>query len=199
VRGGSLHASTFAFKFEIPHWRNMEKGRLMIVLGMLLHSCRSMLGRRERQWRQHNSKPFPNFPIAWWTNFFKNSPKGMTAGEASGVAVNSKGHIFLFQRTKPMLAEYDEKGNFIQAIGDGLFLHPHGLRIDTDDNIWTTDDGNHLVLKLDPSGNVLLVLGRINTGAEANWLFNKPADVAFAKEWRYLCRGWLWQFARREV
>jgi peptidylamidoglycolate lyase len=34
--------------------------------------------------------------------------------------------------------------------------------------------------KLDPSGNVLLVLGRINTGAKANWLFNRPADVAFA-------------------
>lgn len=80
-----------------------------------------------------------------------------------------------------MLTEYDAKGNFVQSIGEGLFTHPHGLRIDADDNLWTTDDGNHLVLKLDLSGNVLLVLGRINTGAEANWLFNKPADVAFAK------------------
>lgn len=80
-----------------------------------------------------------------------------------------------------MLTEYDAKGNFLQSIGEGLFTHPHGLRIDADDNLWTTDDGNHLVLKLDPVGNVLLVLGRINTGAEANWLFNKPADVAFAK------------------
>ena len=80
-----------------------------------------------------------------------------------------------------MLAEYDAKGNFVQSLGEGLFLHPHGLRIDADDNLWTTDDGSHLVLKLDPSGDVLLVLGRINTGAEANWLFNKPADVAFGK------------------
>jgi streptogramin lyase len=112
-------------------------------------------------------------------NFF-SFPKGMTVGETSAVAVNSKGHIFLFQRTKPMLAEYDEKGHFIQSLGEGLFAHPHGLRIDRDDNIWTTDDGNHLVLKLDRVGNVMLVLGRINTGAEANWLFNKPADVAFS-------------------
>jgi DNA-binding beta-propeller fold protein YncE len=122
----------------------------------------------------------PELPYRAVPNFFK-FPKGMTPGEASAVAVNSKDHIFLFQRTKPMLAEYDAKGNFIQSIGDGLFSHPHGLRIDADDNLWTTDDGSHLVLKLDPSGNVLLVLGRINTGAEANWLFNKPADVAFAK------------------
>ena len=130
-----------------------------------------------------NATPFqavPELPYRVVPNFFK-FPKGMIPGEASAVAVNSKGHIFLFQRTKPMLAEYDGKGNFIQSIGEGLFSHPHGLRIDADDNIWTTDDGNHLVLKLDPSGNVLLVLGRINTGAEANWLFNKPADVAFAR------------------
>lgn len=122
----------------------------------------------------------PELPYRVVPSFFK-FPKGIIAGEASAVAVNSKGHIFLFQRTKPMLAEYDAKGNFVQSIGDGLFTHPHGLRIDAYDNLWTTDDGSHLVLKLDPSGNVLLVLGRINTGAEANWLFNKPADVAFAK------------------
>src|SRR3984885_5904338 len=122
----------------------------------------------------------PELPYRVLTNFFK-FPKAMIAGEASAVAVNAKGHIFLFQRTKPMLAEYDEKGNFVQSIGEGLFSHPHGLRIDADGNLWTTDDGSHLVLKLGPSGNVLLVLGRINTAAEANWLFNRPADVAFAK------------------
>jgi DNA-binding beta-propeller fold protein YncE len=129
------------------------------------------------------SVPFqavPELPYRVVPHFFK-FPSGMTPGEASAVAVNSKGHIFLFQRTKPMLAEYDEKGAFVQSIGDGLFSHPHGLRIDGDDNIWTTDDRSNLVLKLDPSGGVLLVLGRINTGAEANWLFNQPADVAFAK------------------
>src|SRR5271163_3503304 len=129
------------------------------------------------------SSPFqavPELPYRVLTNFFK-FPKDMITGESSAVAVNAKGHIFLFQRTKPMLAEYDEKGNFVQSIGEGLFSHPHGLRVDADGNLWTTDDGSHLVLKLDPSGTVLLVLGRINTGAEADWLFNKPADVAFAK------------------
>jgi hypothetical protein len=122
----------------------------------------------------------PELPYRVVPNFFK-FPKGTIAGEASAVAVNSKGHIFLFQRTKPMLAENDAKGNFVQSLGDGLLSHPHALGVDSDDNLWTTDDGNHLVLKLNPAGNVLLVLGRINTGAEANWLFNKPADVAFAR------------------
>jgi DNA-binding beta-propeller fold protein YncE len=111
---------------------------------------------------------------------FFSYPPDWIAGEASGVALNSKGHIFLFQRAKPMLSEFDEAGHYVRSLGEGLFDHPHGLRIDVDDNIWTTDDTNHTVLKLSPAGKVLLVLGRRNNGGEANWLFNKPADVAIA-------------------
>ena len=105
----------------------------------------------------------------------------MSVGEASGVALNSHGHIFLFQRAQPMLAEYDEHGIFLRSMGEGLFTHPHGLRIDDDDNLWTTDDGSHLVLKISPAGRVLLVLGRKGVAAESDWLFNQPTDVAFGR------------------
>src|ERR1700730_9339383 len=125
-------------------------------------------------------KAVPELPYQVAPNYFE-LPVGADFGEASAIALNSKGHIFLFQRVKPMLAEYDEKGKFVRSIGDGLFEHPHGLRIDPDDNIWTTDDGSHLVLKLTPEGHVLLVLGRKNIAKEANWLFNQPTDVAFGK------------------
>jgi DNA-binding beta-propeller fold protein YncE len=103
-------------------------------------------------------------------------------GEASGVALNSKGHIYLFQRVEPMLTEYDSNGRFVRSLGDGLFQHPHGLRIDADDNIWTTDDESHLVLKLSKEGEVLLVLGRRGMSAEAEWLFNQPTDIAFGRD-----------------
>ena len=112
--------------------------------------------------------------------FFRDS-EHLNGGEASGVALNSSGHVFLFQRVRPMLAEYDAEGKFLRSIGDGLFTHPHGLRIDRDDNLWTTDDGSHLVLKLSPAGHVLLVLGRKDVAAESDWLFNQPTDVAFGK------------------
>ncbi len=125
-------------------------------------------------------QPVPELGYQVASDFF-HMPDGMTVGEASGVALNSKGHIFLFQRVKPMLTEYDEHGTFLRSIGDGLFTHPHGLRIDDADNIWTTDDGSHLVLKLSPAGRVLLVLGRKDNAAEADWLFNQPTDMAFAK------------------
>jgi DNA-binding beta-propeller fold protein YncE len=125
-------------------------------------------------------QPVPELGYHVIPDFF-HSPEGMSNGEASGVALNSKSHIFLFQRAKPMLNEYDEHGDYVRSIGEGLFTHPHGLRIDDDDNLWTTDDGSHLVLKLSPAGRVLLVLGRKDVAAESDWLFNQPTDVAFGK------------------
>ena len=125
-------------------------------------------------------QPVPELAYRVVPDFFK-VPEGITVGEASGIALNSKGHIYSFQRAKPMLSEYDESGHYLRSIGDGLFTHPHGLRIDTDDNLWTTDDGSHVVLKLSPSGRVLLVLGRKDVAAESDWLFNQPTDVAFGK------------------
>jgi len=113
---------------------------------------------------------------------FFQTPPGAATGEASGIALNSKGHIFLFQRASPMLTEYDQHGKFIRSLGEGLFDHPHGLRIDADDNLWTTDDKRHVVLKLDPDGRVLMVLGKEGWDAEGDWLFNAPADVAFGRD-----------------
>jgi DNA-binding beta-propeller fold protein YncE len=125
-------------------------------------------------------QPVPELGYRVAPDFF-HAPGGMTVGEASGVALNSKGHIFLFQRATPMLSEYDEHGTYLRSLGEGLFTHPHGLRVDEDDNLWTTDDGSHLVLKLSPTGGVLLVLGRKGVAAESDWLFNQPTDVAFGK------------------
>jgi len=112
---------------------------------------------------------------------FFHGPFDTRRGEAAAVALNSKRHIFLFQRVAPMLSEYDEKGAFVRSVGDGLFTHPHGLRIDAEDNLWAIDDGSHLVLKLSPEGRVLMVLGRKGVAAESDWLFNQPTDVAIGR------------------
>jgi DNA-binding beta-propeller fold protein YncE len=148
----------------------------LVLLPLLLFS----VGLLAQDTRSTRFQPVPELGYRVVPDFFK-LPIGMNFGEASAVALNSKGHIFVFHRTNPMLIEFDERGKFLRSIGEGLFDHPHGLRIDADDNIWTTDDGNHLVLKLNPAGRVLLVLGRKNWGAEADWLFNRPTDVAFGK------------------
>ena len=109
-------------------------------------------------------------------------PAGMNFGSVSGVAIDSKGHVFLLHRGPGPLMEFDADGNFIRALGDGLFDRPHGLRIDAGDNIWTTDVAGHVVYKFNPAGRILMVLGV--RGRPGEWhdfghlrLFNEPNEA----------------------
>jgi DNA-binding beta-propeller fold protein YncE len=116
-------------------------------------------------------------------DFFR-LPAGKNFGEAVGIAVNSRQHVFVFHRGPGSLMEFDAAGNFIRSLGDGLIKKAHGLRIDPDDNIWVTDVEQHLVIKFNPEGHILMVLGKIDMAGEFNetyqmLLFNRPADVAF--------------------
>jgi DNA-binding beta-propeller fold protein YncE len=126
-------------------------------------------------------KPVPELPYRLHANFF-DLPKASNFGEAASVAVDKRGHVFVFQRAAPMLCEYDGEGKFVRELGSGLFVTPHGLRIDPDGNLWTTDVGSHVVLKLSPEGRVLMVLGHKGQAAEGDWLFNRPADIGFDRE-----------------
>ena len=126
--------------------------------------------------------------LNWHANpTFFQLPEGYNFGEATGVATNSEGHLFVFHRGPHALLEFDSEGAFVREIGAELFAKPHGLRIDPQDNIWTTDVGSHLVLKFSPEGRVLLVLGQQDKAGEWNEekqrvLFDKPADIAFDQD-----------------
>ena len=99
-------------------------------------------------------------------------PKDMYLGEATGVAVNAKGHIFVLSRgntTGPaygaaaaQLLEFDPTGKFVREIGKNLYAWSfgHTVRIDRGQNIWVADKGSDMVIKFSPAGRVLLVFGR---------------------------------------
>jgi sugar lactone lactonase YvrE len=99
-------------------------------------------------------------------------PTNMYLGEVSGVAVNSKGHIFALSRgntngpayaaAAAQLLEFDAQGKFIREIGKNLYAwsFAHAVKIDPQDNIWVTDKGSDMVIKFDPEGHVVMVFGR---------------------------------------
>src|SRR3970040_2410899 len=86
-------------------------------------------------------------------------PRGMNFGQCSSVAVSSKGNILVFNRGDHALMEFSGKGRYLRTLAQGVFTLPHGLRVDVEDNIWATDTGSHIVVKLDPKGRILLGLG----------------------------------------
>ena len=129
----------------------------------------------------HGESPVPKLNYETVPDFFQ-LPPGENFVEVAGVAVNSKGHIYVFHRGKHPLMEFDSSGKFIRSIADDLFVTAHTVRVDAEDNIWTTDVGAHVVLKLSPEGRVLLALGRMRTPGDDVLHFNQPTDVAFDRE-----------------
>ncbi|MEJ7598446.1 MAG: hypothetical protein WKG01_11090 [Kofleriaceae bacterium] len=98
-------------------------------------------------------------------------PDTLMLGEATGVGVDSHGHVFVFHRagrgfanraviTDPTILVLDgSSGTVVGTWGANLFVVPHGLAIDSRDHIWVTDVARHRVYELGHDGNVLRILG----------------------------------------
>src|SRR5580765_7994996 len=147
----------------------------------------------------------PEIPFDGDVNFFK-LPPDMHFGEASGVAVNSKGQIAVYTRsasaggpaygaTASQLLLFDQNGKFIREVGKGLYAwsYAHAIRFDKDDNLWAIDKGSDMIVKFNPEGRVTMVFGRKQEASDdakpiervnpprppVNGQFRQPTDVAF--------------------
>ena len=99
-------------------------------------------------------------------------PNDVYFGECSGVALNSKGHVFVLSRgntagpayaaAATQLLEFGPDGRFLREIGKHLYAwsFAHTVKIDREDNIWVTDKGSDMVIKFTPEGRVAMVFGR---------------------------------------
>ena len=128
------------------------------------------------------------------TGNFGTLPEGRTWGQTSAVDVDSQGHIWVAERcggsdcigkTVAPILEFDTSGRLLRSFGAGLFVYPHGIYVDKDDNIWVTDgrgnDGKgQQVLKFSPTGQRLMTLGKAGVSGSGNDEFNQPSDVVTA-------------------
>jgi 6-bladed beta-propeller len=151
---------------------------------------------------------------------FPKLPQGMNFGEVPGVAVNSKGHMFVFTRSNSatgsayapaaaQLLEFDANGEFVREVGKGLYAwaFAHSVRVDKDDNIWAIDKGSDMIVKFNPAGRVVWVFGRRKESADTEskpWehvtpplppidgVFRQPTDVAWDSQGNiYISDGYI--------
>ncbi len=104
------------------------------------------------------------------------------AGVVSWVASDKNGLIYLIQRgdkLDPVLV-MDQKGKLLRSWGKGMYTMPHGIRIDPQGNVWTTDAASSMVYKFSPEGKKLMQIevGGQPTPCPGN--FCSTTDIAFA-------------------
>jgi sugar lactone lactonase YvrE len=150
-----------------------------------------------------NDLPNPYVSIDSWAKL----PDGRAWGSTSAVDIDRDGHsVWVAERCSafappsvmkpgqpfacdgsdyaPVL-KFDPQGNLVKAFGAGMFLFPHGIHVDRDNNVWVVDGlGNngkgHVVYKFDQTGQVLLRLGKPGQPGAGPDEFNAPSAVVTA-------------------
>ncbi len=119
-------------------------------------------------------------------------PADVQLGEVAGIAVDSHGHVFVFQRAgrgfdtntiapisdATVLQLDGATGKLLARWGAGRFRLPHGLSVDASDNIWLTDAALHQVFQFSHDGELRMVLGEAGVARWDAEHFNRPTDVA---------------------
>ncbi len=124
-------------------------------------------------------------------------PEDHVLGLCAGVGVDSHNQLFVFHRcgrswsnpfptepiAEPTISVIDgATGKLVRSWGAGLFVMPHGLTIDREDNVWLTDVGLHQVFKFNHDGKLLLTLGEARKPGGDQTHFNLPTDIAVLPE-----------------
>jgi len=143
----------------------------------------------------------PN-PISTVITDWAPLPDGREWGATAGIDIGPDGHIWAYDRcgaivlldpgcenrnVDPIFKINRDTGEIMTSFGAGLFVVPHGLHVDGDENVWVTDwQGNeagtkgHQVIKFSPDGDVLLRLGQAGVPGDGPGQLNEPNDVITA-------------------
>ena len=73
--------------------------------------------------------------------------------------------------------EFEPDGTFIRSWGQGQYDRPHGMRIDREGHIWTTDVNGDTIRKMNPAGDILMTIDMDDTP-----LLDEPTDLAIGLE-----------------
>ncbi len=123
----------------------------------------------------------PYHVVADWAKL----PAGWNFGECSGVAVDQKDNVWVFNRGAHPVIEFDSSGKMLQAWNDVPIKSSHGIRVDPEGNVWLIDVAGHKVLKMSPTGRVLMAIGAVGGAVgdqTAPYAFNRPTNIGFGAD-----------------
>src|SRR5262249_33960827 len=121
-------------------------------------------------------------------------PAGRIWGATSAIYVDRHDNAWVFERCgaedcvdsklDPII-EYSPDGKILKTFGAGMFVYPHTIYVDKDDNVWSVDgEGKNgkgqQVIKFDAVGKVLMKLGKAGVAGNGPDTFNRPSAVVVA-------------------
>ncbi len=126
-------------------------------------------------------------------------PAGRQMGSGNAIDVDSEGNIWVFERcggnngacpesdVDPVL-KFSPDGDLLFSFGSGMFVWPHGIIIDDEDNLWLIDAGvidgekGNQIFKFSPEGELLIELGQPGIRGDGPGEFDEPSDLAIGPD-----------------
>jgi streptogramin lyase len=99
-------------------------------------------------------------------------------GLVSGVACDSQDRVYQFIRLpNPRVSVFDRNGVLLHEWGQGQFKHPHGIWINSRDELYLTDRDTHLVTQWTAEGKLLRSWGTPDRPGAPGAPFNQPTHA----------------------
>jgi len=162
--------------------------RNLLVFGVALVSAVAV-----DEVRTHGQQAASNdYPNPYKIENFGQLPAGRKVGQTYGIDIDRDGKsVWVFERCgaatcdgSPLapLLKFDSSGRVVAMFGSGMFVYPHGLFVDADDNLWVTDGQakngkGQQVFEFSPTGRVMMTLGTAGVAGNGPDTFNQPSDV----------------------
>ncbi|MBC2839715.1 peptidyl-alpha-hydroxyglycine alpha-amidating lyase family protein [Robiginitalea sp. SC105] len=171
---------------KIPH-------QLLAVLYLLSVLLAAGCGEPEKKTPTETGIPDSYELVQDWPDL----PEDVVLGMPTGLGMDAANNLVVFHRAgrpwmfpppeekiegNTILTIDSETGKVLKSWGAGLFLMPHGLEVDPDNNIWITDVGLQQILKFNPDGELLLAIGEATVLGNDSTHFALPTDVASARD-----------------
>jgi sugar lactone lactonase YvrE len=104
---------------------------------------------------------------------FVQFPSGEEIGALSAVALDRSDRLYVLHRGPKPIMVFDRAGKHVKSFGEGMFKVPHGLRIDKQGNLWTTDNQLNNIRRFSPDGKLLETF---------EGSFKSPDDLVFTSK-----------------
>ncbi len=171
----------------------LNKYRKFIFLTVFFSCCYSAAISQDRE----SVKNSPKYELV---NDWPQLPDGYMLSQPGGIGIDTSQNVFVFHRpgrkwkileevfpdslisANTILLLDRQTGKILSSWGNNLFIMPHGLTVDKDNNVWVTDVGLHQIFKFSHEGKLLMKLGEAKIPGNDSLHFNRPTDVAVAAD-----------------
>ena len=169
----------------------------LILRGLIFFGLTCLFSFNGNEKKVPGSQPADGPPRYFLEQGWPQLSFGFRLSQPSGIGIDTSQNIFVFNRTgrtweepfpdtlisrDAILMLDRQTGKILKTWGSDLFIMPHGLTVDHQNNVWVTDVSLQEVFKFSHDGKLLMKIGITRETGSDSLRFNRPTDVAVAED-----------------